>query len=357
MSKYCVFCGGIPENKNKEHIIPRWLINKTGNPNRTINLGMDFKSRDPEKRIRSYAFNQLTLPACEKCNSKFGILENKVKPVIENIVDNNFLSIQDVSILLDWFDKVRVGLWHYYYIMNENPMWIKPHLFINNRTRKFDRVLFIYRAENDNDGINFVGTDTFLFQLAPSAFMLRINNYYFVNISFPFLLAKRFGLPFGISKGFEKSDLDKTWFEIYSGSGKVQYPLMKCDHFIGGTKIYQPILYEDFPPEVFKNIYDNEYVRAQCIDWGERLVRPHVFQNNKQAEQNDEGKIYFEAVKENSKSLYYKLICDIYEFQCELQEEQNSINYENNIDMIDNTNAIEYNKMMVKKLCEEIIKL
>ena len=26
MAKYCVFCGNKPQDKNKEHIIPRWLI-------------------------------------------------------------------------------------------------------------------------------------------------------------------------------------------------------------------------------------------------------------------------------------------------------------------------------------------
>jgi hypothetical protein len=30
MDKFCVFCGESPENKNKEHVIPQWLIRMTG---------------------------------------------------------------------------------------------------------------------------------------------------------------------------------------------------------------------------------------------------------------------------------------------------------------------------------------
>lgn len=356
MSQYCVFCGGKPENKNKEHIIPKWLINKTGNPNRVINLGIDFKTKDKDKIIRNYAFNQLTLPACEKCNTEFGILENKVKPIIENIVDSNYVNYSDISVLLDWFDKVRVGLWHYYYIMNQNLMRIRPHLYIKNRTRKFDRVLFIYRAINDDHGINFVGTDTFLFQLMPSVFMLRINNYYFVNISTSFLLSKRFGLPYGSSKGFESDNSDKTLYDIMRGSGRMQYPLLKCNHFIGGTKIYQPILCDYFPPAVFRDLYDSEYVRNLCIDMEERLVKPQVFQGNKHLKDLDGRQIHFEAMNEKSKSLYNKLICDTYEYQCELQEAQNWSIEGEKVDMTDITNAIAYNKLMVRKLIDEMSK-
>ena len=25
MAKQCIFCGGKPQNKNKEHVIPQWL--------------------------------------------------------------------------------------------------------------------------------------------------------------------------------------------------------------------------------------------------------------------------------------------------------------------------------------------
>lgn len=39
MDKFCVFCGSKPESKNKEHILPQWLLKLTGDPNREIFLG------------------------------------------------------------------------------------------------------------------------------------------------------------------------------------------------------------------------------------------------------------------------------------------------------------------------------
>ena len=41
MNKICVFCGLQPHSKNKEHIIPQWLIKMTGEPNRQANFGHD----------------------------------------------------------------------------------------------------------------------------------------------------------------------------------------------------------------------------------------------------------------------------------------------------------------------------
>jgi len=38
-TKYCVFCGKPPSDKNKEHVLPHWLIKMTGDPNRVVNLG------------------------------------------------------------------------------------------------------------------------------------------------------------------------------------------------------------------------------------------------------------------------------------------------------------------------------
>lgn len=244
MEKYCVFCGNKPQTKNKEHIIPRWLIDATGNPSRNINLGMDMRFENSSHKIRSYAFDKLTLPACEKCNSEFGKIEEKVKHVIGSILEYNFLRYTDVSILLDWFDKVRIGLWHYFYIMNGNVMDIDPHFHISSRVCAFDRMLMIYRVPGSAKGVNFVGTDTMAFQLMPSAFFLRINDYYFLNVSKEFLLAERFCFPFINSKEYVNDQSDQFVASIKAGTGKMRIPLVKYRFLDGGTEIYQPILYD-----------------------------------------------------------------------------------------------------------------
>ncbi|HDR2534145.1 TPA: hypothetical protein QCI12_004383 [Enterobacter roggenkampii] len=39
--KKCIFCGDKPENKNKEHVIPKWLIEMTGDKKRSGYFGFD----------------------------------------------------------------------------------------------------------------------------------------------------------------------------------------------------------------------------------------------------------------------------------------------------------------------------
>ncbi len=49
MEKFCVFCGSKPESKNKEHILPQWLIKMRDDPNREIYLGRKWNSPSLEK--------------------------------------------------------------------------------------------------------------------------------------------------------------------------------------------------------------------------------------------------------------------------------------------------------------------
>ena len=128
MEKFCVFCGKKPTNKNKEHVIPRWLIEYTGEINRRINVGFDSNKHE----LRTFSFNQLTLPACEQCNFEFGKIEAKVKPIIISLIEKGELVYSDTSLLLDWVDKVRVGLWLLFYTLDNNSMDIGPNFFINN---------------------------------------------------------------------------------------------------------------------------------------------------------------------------------------------------------------------------------
>ncbi|WP_455289434.1 hypothetical protein [Vibrio parahaemolyticus] len=47
--KYCVFCGEEPQNKNKEHVLPQWLLKMTGAPKRVVNFGYNYAN---EKEIK-----------------------------------------------------------------------------------------------------------------------------------------------------------------------------------------------------------------------------------------------------------------------------------------------------------------
>ena len=58
-SKFCVFCGCHPQGKTKEHIIPKWLIELTGDPGRKAYFGFS-KNFDADPKHRKYAFDQFT---------------------------------------------------------------------------------------------------------------------------------------------------------------------------------------------------------------------------------------------------------------------------------------------------------
>ena len=44
----CVFCGGTPDNKTKEHVLPMWLIEATGDPKEPVNLGINRTTGKPQ---------------------------------------------------------------------------------------------------------------------------------------------------------------------------------------------------------------------------------------------------------------------------------------------------------------------
>ena len=82
--KTCVFCGNPPDNKTKEHVVPRWLIELTGDPKRTWNLGVRYGEEDGAKRERKFAADQFQFPACEACNSIYSDLEGRAKSMLRS---------------------------------------------------------------------------------------------------------------------------------------------------------------------------------------------------------------------------------------------------------------------------------
>lgn len=67
----------------------------------------DWSSPDLKERV--YSLSAFTFPACTACNSEFSALEASAKSIVENLLALQPVSAGDFDILLDWFDKVRVG--------------------------------------------------------------------------------------------------------------------------------------------------------------------------------------------------------------------------------------------------------
>lgn len=266
-----MFCGEKPESKNKEHIIPRWLIEMTGDPNRYINLGIDTRhmQKTGESKPRSFSFKSFQFPACEKCNSEFSSLEGVVKNYFERLFDNDYFNNTELDVLLDWFDKVRIGLWLGSITLDKFTDFINPKFHIKKRISQKDRCLFIYEMEkSDWRGVQFIGYNSPGFQFVPSCFSLRVNNLYFFNFSYDFLFSKNIGFPY--PKIFKNNVIDTRFFELEleEGTKRIIQPLIPNKFIRASTYIYQPII----PKEIFgtklEDFYkSNEYVLKNSLDF------------------------------------------------------------------------------------------
>lgn len=276
MKKNCVFCGDNITGKSKEHIIPQWLMRLTGDPNREIHLGINFPKQDkwatnPTSFIRKFRFSAFQFPACSKCNSEFSELENKTKIVIEKLLNRKTINIGDVDTLLDWFDKIRIGLWLGFYFLNKNITHIKPQFAIKKRLGAKDRMLAIYHYSDITDGINFIGADTLAFQHSPTCFGFRINGYYFFNLSTDYLFSKNLGFPYFLNPTYIGENNESPFMttgEFVSGSGKINSKILKKDILYTPTQFIQPMYNNlfavDFDQDIYKN---NDYVNKNTLSF------------------------------------------------------------------------------------------
>lgn len=232
--KFCVFCGKVPESKNREHVLPKWLLMLTGDPRRVVKLGYNFNT----KKEVAFAWQSLVVPACEKCNGEYATLEGQVKPIVEAILRREAIQALAYLSLFDWLDKVRVGLWLTYHLIQGNPTRIAPTFRINQRIRTKDRLIAIYPLSRQPDGLNAYGVETPLFHSTPSAFGLRVNDVLILNASTDYLVAGRCGLP------------APTKMEIALDGPNAG--LLECSDYALTRKIEQPVLdFQLYKPSVF----------------------------------------------------------------------------------------------------------
>ena len=259
--KFCIFCGKKPKDKNLEHVIPQWLIRLTGRER------SDVFSLYPD-RDKHLSFLQFKFPACTECNTKYSAMEAKVKPVLENVLAGKSISGADASLLMDWFDKVRVGLWLTNMFYNPKLKHdVQPHFFIDTRVAKTDRMLSVRKlqlSDSENKGIYFNGTQTLLFDYCPSAFTMVINDYYFFNASNNNLVSPRVGFPALSDVKVEDESTGSLSANFMVGRHKVSNPIIQS--FIPNKEsitFYQPIYRDylhnpDFPKDgyVIEHSYD-----------------------------------------------------------------------------------------------------
>jgi hypothetical protein len=318
--KFCVFCGEKPSNKNKEHILPKWLLSMTGDPHREVSLGRNWNSEELE--VRKYNFSSYTFPACKSCNDQYGVMESEVKPIIQRIDAGFPINRSEADLLLDWFDKVRTGLWLASFYLNKNWRGIEPSFYINQRVGQKDRCLFLYKSADPLPGLTILGVDTPIFDSMPSVFGLRIEGMFFVSISTDMLLHKPFGLPV-IKNKTAIVGKNGHFINFEQGSEKLTESELMTKFFPPtSSALYQPILsLEVRSPQSKDDEFSSDYCR-QLFSHGSH--KGQVFlssQHESHSEFNCNHQRLFSPVKVfRNNYLSAELSCCISDLQRELYD-------------------------------------
>ena len=256
MAKFCIFCGNTPDKKNKEHVIPQWLSKFTGKYHSVCRLG-----GVPQRDI---TFSALTFPACTACNEKFSILEAQSKSILTNIMESKPVTAWEINTLMDWFDKIRVGMWLGQLTLESKVDAVAPKFHIADRIGKKDRFLMIERIKTDGKGIALAGIDSPIFTDMPSAFQITINDFVFTNASEYGLVSEKLGFPKFNKIKFH--DDNHEMLTIDKGRNKTKHPIIPMYTPANTcTLIYQP-MYPGLQSIQPNNPFDVPYVQQHSLD-------------------------------------------------------------------------------------------
>ena len=261
-----MFCGLRPESKTKEHVIPKWLIQATGDPKRSVSFGT-YNLNEREPSPKTFAFDQLTFPACGNCNSDFSRLEHRAKVVMESLLARKPLGSADLNVLLDWLDKVRTGIWLGLMWLERNPWGIKPRFHISQRIGLHDRSLGISFIDGRHPGINLVGPESPCFGLSPTTLCIFVNEVGLFNSSTLGLCSRRLGFPFPSDFFLRQDGLMEGW--IAPGLERIVRPVEPIGPLQSQPFIYQPV-FERGIGNSSAEAFDTEYVKANAFDFEAR---------------------------------------------------------------------------------------
>lgn len=268
MRKFCIFCGDKPENKNNEHIIPKWLIKLTGNPNRQTLIG---KKNNVEVK---FSWLNYKFPSCQKCNTIFSSLEAKVKPVVEKLLNEASINEQEINLLLDWLDKIRIGVW-----LGQSMLYnrdFEPNFFIKQRVGNKDRGLIIYKSAEKDNGIGITGTETEAFVNSPSVFTLTINELSLFNYSKEFILGENLGFPYPQNYFYSNNGQIRV-AEIMFGKEKVSYPILQGQILKPAIRFYQSILMFNSEETLGLNEIKNDYLEKNALSKTNNIIQSKIF--------------------------------------------------------------------------------
>jgi hypothetical protein len=152
-------------------------------------------------------------------------LENAARQAVFRLIGGGPITAIDCTHILDWLDKVRVGMWLASLYLLNNPSGIKPNFAIKLRAALKDRMVAVYRCSTTMRGLDVLGFQTPCFHHLPSCFTLRINDTFLLNISADFLLARRFGLPHPSDRMITRAE--GLEFKLVRGTEQLVQPLLE----------------------------------------------------------------------------------------------------------------------------------
>jgi hypothetical protein len=348
-NRFCVFCGEKPTAKNNEHVIPQWLIHLTGNPNRVVNFGFNYQTN---KNIK-FSWSQFVVPACESCNNYYSSLEGEAKTLITRLLNRESISARNWMLLLDWLDKVRIGIWIAYHLIQKNPTGITPHLHVNSRIGAKDRMVCMYTIQTNNIGLKAFGVESLVFHRTPSCFALMINNIVLLNVSCDYLFAGRCGFPYPrnryvIPNGIDQGKLSLTDFVT---TRMIQHPLMPTKFIKPSIHLYQPIMQRGLQNSLLGECqYDSFLICHTIREKSDRGVLFRQFTNRAEPLFNQNHKIESDIEIELQPVNIPAILSQVYDFQnhcytlnellCDSEKEAQAI-------------LLEYNKKQKEEFLEQ----
>ena len=259
MKAACVFCGQPPDKKNKEHIFPQWLLKMTDFHGKNASVGTSWETG----KELVFNANSYTFPACTKCNERFGKIEASVKPIVESLLSDQDVTCEELELLLDWFDKVRICAWLGVKYMNQSTFIMTPKYYVNSRVGLKDRALWVTNTYRPEKTLNWSGVNSPAFMFSPTAFTLRVNNLVLVNCSSDLVLSKKLGFPY---VQFERPNPNshKTDMMLAPARNNHRPTLFSTKLYLPSVCIAQPIYKET--RKLRPAYYESEYIKKHSYD-------------------------------------------------------------------------------------------
>jgi hypothetical protein len=135
-------------------------------------------------------------------------------------------------------------------------------------------MLIVEKSDSERNKLNLGGIDTLSFSLTPSVFVLIVNNYYFTNISYMFLLHRRLGFPYP-NEMYIQPDDDRVEANFVHGRNRIMRPLLRKSIEENGSILYQPMFRGGLIEGDVSN-YDNNYVKSHSLSFEDGIG--NVFQ-------------------------------------------------------------------------------